>query len=268
MIGLFDSGIGGLAILREVRRLLPEADLTYVADQGNAPYGERSLDEVRRLADRVAGYLIEHGADPVVVACNTASAAALRQLRASHPGTPFVGMEPAVKPAAAATSSGVVGVLATEATFQGELFADLMARHGNGVTVLTRACPGLAARVENHPADDPATIRLLTGFSTPLVEAGADAVVLGCTHYSFLSGALVTALGPGVAILDPAAAVARQVARLAPGGGSGTTRYLTTADPDRFTAQVAALLDEQVAAEHLDPSKRWVTPEAAATVGA
>lgn len=252
MIGIFDSGVGGLAILREVRTLLPRADLLYVADQRHAPYGERSLAEVRQLTGCIAGYLIGAGAEPVVVACNTASAAALRHLREAHPEAAFVGMEPAVKPAAAATGRGVVGVLATEATFQGELFADLLERHGNGVTVLTRACPGLAERIEDHPADDPETLRLLIGYAAPLVADGADALVLGCTHYSFLGEALGAALGPEVAILDPAAAVARQVARLAPDAGSGTTRYLTTGDPARFAGQVARLLGIEIEAEALD----------------
>jgi glutamate racemase len=254
VIGVFDSGIGGLSVLREVRRLLPAADLAYLADQARAPYGERSLEEVRSFAEGITDHLISLGSLPVVIACNTASAAALRHLRARRPDRPFVGMEPAVKPAATLTSRGVIGVLATQATFQGELFADLVARYGDGVTVLTRACPGVAARVEAAP-DDPATADLLAGFARPLVEEGADVLVLGCTHYSFLADALAASFGPGVTIVDPAEAVARQVARVAAeagtGVGGGQTTYLTTGDPARLESQVALLLSEQVEARRI-----------------
>ncbi|MFH1330726.1 MAG: glutamate racemase [Actinomycetota bacterium] len=255
MIGVFDSGVGGLSVLREVRRLLPAADLLYLADQARAPYGERSLQEVQDYAAAIAGYLISRGAAPVVVACNTASAAALRQLRDHRPEVPFVGMEPAVKPAATLTSTGKVGVLATQATFQGELFADLVARYGNGVEVLTRACPGLAALVEEVPPNDPGAADLLAGHALSLVAEGADVLVLGCTHYSFLQEALADRLGPEVVIVNPAEAVARQVARVAAEAGTdtgaGTTTYLTTGDPARFAAQVALLLGEHVETERV-----------------
>ncbi|MBN2112651.1 MAG: glutamate racemase [Acidimicrobiia bacterium] len=253
MIGVFDSGVGGLSVLREMRRLLPQADLVYLADQARAPYGERSLQEVRDFSEAIARYLISRGSAPVVVACNTASAAALRGLREQWPGVPFVGMEPAVKPAATLTSSGKVGVLATQATFQGELFADLMARYGNGVEVLTAACPGLAALIEDVPPDDPAAADRLTGHALPLVAAGADVLVLGCTHYSFLQNALAERVGPGVTIVDPAEAVARRVAAVAEeagtADGSGTTTYLTTGDPVRFARQIEVLLSERVSPE-------------------
>jgi glutamate racemase len=252
VIGVFDSGVGGLSVLREVRRLLPAADLVYLADQARAPYGERSLAQVRQYSEEIAAFLISLGAAPVVAACNTASAAALRHLRECWPEVPFVGMEPAVKPAATLTTSGVVGVLATQATFQGELFADLVARYGEGVRVLTRACPGLAARIEEVAPDDPDASEVLAGHARPLVEQGADVLVLGCTHYSFLQGGLAERVGPRVTIVDPAEAVARQVARVAEetgtGAGGGTTRYLTTGDPGRLSAQVQRLLGERVEA--------------------
>jgi glutamate racemase len=256
VIGVFDSGVGGLSVLREIRRLLPAADLVYLADQARAPYGERSLEEVRSFAEGVAGHLISRRSMPVVVACNTASAAALRHLRTRWPESVFVGMEPAVKPAATLTSTGVVGVLATQATFQGELFADLVARYGEDVEVLTRACPGVAARVEEATPQDPATVDLLAGFALPLVEQGADVLVLGCTHYSFLKESLAARVGPGVAIVDPAGAVARQVARVATEAGTvigaGATTYLTTGDPKRLAAQVALLLGETVQTGHVE----------------
>ena len=255
MIGVFDSGVGGLSVLREIRRLLPAADLTYLADQARAPYGERSLQEVRDFSESIAAFLISRGAVPVVIACNTASAAALRQLRDRWPAVPFVGMEPAVKPATILTSTGRVGVLATRATFQGELFADLVARYGNGVEVLTAACPGLAALIEEVPPNDPGAADRLAAFALPLVAAGADVLVLGCTHYSFLQDALAERVGPGIAIVNPAEAVARRVAAVAEEAGTargaGSTTWLTTGEPGRFSAQVALLLGDQVEADRV-----------------
>jgi len=255
MIGVFDSGVGGLSVLREIRRLLPAADLVYLADQARSPYGERSLQEVRDFSEAIAGYLISRGAAPVVIACNTASAAALRGLREQWPAVPFVGMEPAVKPAATLTSRGKVGVLATQATFQGELFADLVARYGNGVEVLAAACPGLAALIEDVPPNDPAAADRLAAFALPLVAEGADVLVLGCTHYSFLQEALAQRVGPGVAIVNPAEAVARRVAAVAEEAGTATgggiTTYLTTGDPARLAAQVKLLLGERVETERV-----------------
>jgi glutamate racemase len=182
----------------------------------------------------------------VVVACNTASAAALAGLRAAHPGTTFVGMEPAVKPAAAATRSGVVGILATPATFQAEVLGQLVGRFAEEVEVIPHPCPGWADLVEEHGADaDPDTI---AAHVRPLLERGADTLVLACTHYSFIAGRIAAAAGPGVTIVDPAGAVARQVARVAAGAGSGSTAYLTTGDPDRFAGQIRRLLGIQAAA--------------------
>lgn len=249
MIGLFDSGVGGLAVLREVRRLLPEADLIYLADQANAPYGRKSLDEVRECADDATRRLIERGAETVVVACNTASAAALGRLRRAHPGIGFVGMEPAVKPAAATTRTGVVAVLATPTTFDATVFDDLVGRFGEGIDVIAHPCPGWALAVEDGwPEGALETVR---AHLAPLVEAGADTLVIACTHYSFLDQVILEACGPGVAVIDPAPAVARQVARVADGGGSGTTTYLTTGDPQRFAEQVARLLGEVVSADRI-----------------
>jgi len=246
VIGVFDSGVGGLSVLREIRSLLPAADLTYLADQARAPYGERSLLAVRGYAGEAAGHLIGLGSAPVVVACNTASAAALRHLRLRWEAVLFVGMEPAVKPAAGLTATGKIGVLATQATFQGELFGDLVARYGNGVEVLTRACPGLAAIIEEVPPDDPGAADHLAGHALPLVDAGADVIVLGCTHYAFLEDALALRLGPGVTVVNPARAVAQRVAAVAADSGTdeggGTTTYLTTGDPARFVAQLQRLL--------------------------
>ena len=239
-IGIFDSGVGGLGILSEVRALLPESDLVYVADQAYAPYGERGLTMVRERAFAVSDYLIDAGATIVVVACNSASAAALHELRERFPSVSFVGMEPAVKPAVGATQRGTIGVLATEATFQGELFSSVVDRHARGVSVVARACPGLAAAIEDgDDVDD-----LVRRFTADVVGRGADTIVLGCTHYSFVADRIQAVAGDGVSVIDPAPAVARQVARVRSdheGTGSGATRYLTTGDPDRFASQIERL---------------------------
>jgi glutamate racemase len=235
MIGLFDSGMGGLSILLEIRRLLPSADLVYLADQGNAPYGDKTLDDVRRLAEQCTSHLLAAGADIVVVACNTASAAALHHLRALHPGVPFVGMEPAIKPAAAITRGGVIGVLATAATFQGELFGSLIGRFGGNVQIVAKACRGWADLVERAELTGPRAEGLIADHLDPVLAAGADTLVLGCTHYPFLRSLISDRAGPQVAIVDPAPAVARQVA-LIHNGRSGTDQMSrlevqTTANP-------------------------------------
>jgi glutamate racemase len=239
MIALFDSGVGGLSVLREVRELLPSADLLYVADQAHAPYGERSLGAVRARAERIVEYARREGATTVVVACNTASAAALHHLRGRHPDLPIVGMEPAVKPAAAGTTSGIVAILATPATFQTDVVAGLRERFAAGVEVLSRPCPGLATAIEKGTV----TTDGVAGHVRPLVAAGADTIVIGCTHYSFVVAEIAAAAGAGVEIIDPAPAVARQVARVAVAPeGDGSIRYVTTGDPAPFARQIRRLL--------------------------
>jgi len=244
-IGVFDSGVGGLGVLREIRSLLPGADLVYVADQAFAPYGERGLGAVRARAFAISDYLIDAGSSTVVVACNSASAAALHELRERFPSTSFVGMEPAVKPAAGVTRRGTIGVLATEATFQGELFASVVDRHGRGVSVVARACPGLAAAIEDGGDFD----GLVNRYTEDVIGRGADTIVLGCTHYSFAADLIRAAAGPGVEVIDPAPAVARQTVRMRGDRAetaSGATRYLTTGNAGRFAAQIERLMGERV----------------------
>jgi glutamate racemase len=213
-IGVFDSGVGGLSVWREIARQLPHEDTLYLADQAHVPYGSRQLAEVREFSGRITRFLLDQGAKVIVIACNTASAAALHALRRTFPDVPFVGMEPAVKPAVERTRNGVVGVIATRATFQGELFASLVQRYADDVRVLTQVCPGLVAVVEAGRLDTPETEALLRQCLTPLIEAGADQLVLGCTHYPFLRPSIERMVGAGVAVIDPAPAVARQVRRV------------------------------------------------------
>ncbi|MDX2342918.1 MAG: glutamate racemase [Acidimicrobiia bacterium] len=244
-VGIFDSGVGGLSVLAEFRRLAPEHPVIYLADQAWAPYGERSLDEVRDRSVMIARDLINSGCELVVVACNSASAAALHHLRGVFPETQFVGMEPAVKPAASQSERGVIGVLATNATFQGELYSSVVDRHGNGAQIVEQACPGLADAVERLGVDATETLRLVERYVAPLRDAGVDTLVLGCTHYPFLLDAVEDVAGPGVTVIDPAPAVARQTMRLLgdPEMG-GNTVFLTTGDAGVFAAQIRTLLDE------------------------
>jgi glutamate racemase len=246
-IGIFDSGVGGLGVLTEVRRRLPAVALVYVADQAYAPYGERELASVRERAFAIAGFMIDRGATTVVVACNSASAAALHELREAFPTVAFVGMEPAVKTAAGTTKRGTIGVLATEATFQGALFASVVDRHARGVAVVARACPGLASAIE----DGVDAGSLIDRYTADVIGRGADTIVLGCTHYSFVADRIREAVGDGVQVIDPAPAVARQVERVTDrrdDHGEGTTTYLTTGDPERFTAQIERLIGVREAA--------------------
>lgn len=248
-VAIFDSGVGGLSVWREVVRQLPGEDTIYLADQAHVPYGSRSLEEVRIFSEAAARFLIEKGAQVIVLACNTASAAALHYLRRTFPSVSFVGMEPALKPAVERTRNGTVGVIATRATFQGELFSSLIARYANGVRVLTRVCPGLVEAVEAGELDTPATEELLRQCLTPLLEAGIDQLVLGCTHYPFLRPVIERIVGEDVAILDPAPAVARQTWRvlaqrrdLASPDGCGSHIFYTSGDKETFTAQLRLLL--------------------------
>ncbi len=213
-IGVFDSGVGGLTVLRAIHQLLPDEQLLYLADQSHVPYGPRKLEEVRHFSEAITRFLLDQGARLVVVACNTASAASLKHLRTVFPHVPFVGMEPAVKPAAEHTHSGVVGVLATPATFQGELYASVVERFGNGVKLLQHTCPGLVAQIERGALDAPETRRILEEALQPMLEQGIDTVVLGCTHYPLVIPLIQQIVGPAVRVIDPAPAVARQVQRL------------------------------------------------------
>jgi glutamate racemase len=258
-VGLFDSGVGGLSVWREVIRQLPYADLIYVADQAHCPYGARSLREIRALARGITAFHVEQGADAVVLACNTASAAALRDLRARF-ALPIVGMEPAVKPAVAQTKTGHVGVIATEVTFQGTLFASLLERFAQDVTVHTQACPGLVECVEAGALDDRGTVDLLGRLLRPLLDADVDTLVLGCTHYPFLRRAIARVVGPSVTIIDPAPAVARQTARVLARARPGVPRerqggrtLYTSGDAAHLRQAVARLLGSSGAIS----SVRW-----------
>ena len=209
-IGVFDSGLGGLSVLKEIHQRMPSASLAYVADSAWVPYGPRGDEFIRQRARALSLFLIEHGADIIVIACNTATAAAAPALRESMQ-VPIVAMEPAVKPATAATRSGTVGVLATVGTLQSARFAALLDQFGGDIQVLTRACPGLVEQVEAAELDSPRTRLLVRQYVEPLVQGGADTIVLGCTHFSFLRPVIQQVAGPTVRLIDTGEAVARRV---------------------------------------------------------
>lgn len=203
-IAVFDSGIGGIGVLGHIRNRAPWADIIYLADHAFGAYGERSLDDVRARTKLIAEFLRSAGVEMVVVACNSASAAALGHLRETVPDVVFVGMEPAVKPAAERTASGTIAVLATDATFQGDLFKDLVGRFAGDVSIIEQACPGLAYAIEHgEPVDD-----LLDTYLGPIASSAADVVVLGCTHYPLIEDQIAARLPENVTIIDPAPAVA------------------------------------------------------------
>ena len=213
-IGIFDSGVGGLSVWREIRRQLPYEDTRYVADQTHIPYGPRRVAEIRTFARGITKFLVGQQCKVIVVACNTASGAALHALRAQFPDIPFVGMEPAVKPAAEHTKTGMIGVIATPTTFQGDLFRDLVSRFGTRVKIHEQTCPGLVELVESGKADSPTAERTTRRCVEPLLEKDIDQLVLGCTHYPFLYDTIRRIVGPDITIIDPSPAIARQVKRV------------------------------------------------------
>lgn len=250
-VGIFDSGVGGLSVLRAIRQLMPEEPALYFGDQGHVPYGPRPLEQVRDFSETITRFLLDQGAKLIVVACNTASAAALHYLRDKFPQAPFVGMEPAVKPAAEHTRSGLVGVLATPATFQGALYASVVERFANGVTVLQDTCPGLVGRIESGDLKGPATRAILETALHPMLESGIDTIVLGCTHYPFVIPMIEKIAGENVRVIDPAPAIARQTKRLLEAGGikrlagqPGVIRFFTSGKPAALSSLLPELLGE------------------------
>ena len=221
MIGIFDSGLGGLTVAGHIRRLAPTADLLYVGDRARAPYGPKSAAEVLEYSSEITRRLLDRGAGVIVVACNTASAAALHPLRAAFPDVPFVGMEPAVKPAAHLSATGVVGVVATAGTLDGPLYESVVERFGTGVEIVSAACPDWVERVEAGLIDAPETIESVARCLEPLIERRADRIVLGCTHFPLLERPIRAALAGRAEIVDPGPAVAKQTLRIAEPLGVG-----------------------------------------------
>ncbi|WP_434655706.1 glutamate racemase [Pseudomonas sp. R3-56] len=236
-VGVFDSGVGGLSVLGEIRRLLPNESLLYVGDCGHIPYGEKSPEFIRQRCALIADFFQREGAKALVVACNTATVAGVAELRRDYPDWPIVGMEPAVKPAAAATRSGIVGVLATTGTLQSAKFAALLDRFATDVRVITQPCPGLVELIEAGDLHSSALHQLLQGYVNPLLAAGCDTLILGCTHYPFLKPLLKQMIPAHISLIDTGAAVARQLQRLLAerallaDGPASETQFWSSADP-------------------------------------
>ncbi len=268
-VGVFDSGVGGLSVLREIRHRLPAETLYYVADSGHAPYGDKTPAYVQARAEYIIDWLAQQGCKAVVVACNTVTGLSIQPLRERFTWLPIVAIEPAVKPAAQQTDSGVVGVLATRNTVQSAGLARLIAQHAHGVKVLPQACPGWVERVERGELDGPDTEAAVAEQVRPLLHAGADTLVLGCTHYPFLRATIERVAGPGVKVLDPAAAVARELERrlqalhlTAPkpqatdAPSAGTERFWTSGDLSQGQRVMQTLWQRPVTAHPLpEPSQ-------------
>jgi glutamate racemase len=256
-IGVFDSGIGGLSVLRDIRRALPREDLLYIADSGNVPYGSKSPTFIRNRSRLLTEFLLEKHAKALVIACNTATAAAASFLRSRY-ATPIVAMEPAVKPAMAATRSGVIGVLATVGTLSSARFAALLERFGNGVQIIVQPCPGLVERVEAGDLDGNATRELVEKYTAPFRSAGADVIVLGCTHYPFLRPLIASVVGSQVTLIDTGSAVARQLYRVLKANqllntkqSAGMEKFWTTGDLDSGRRVITCLWDRPVEVEKI-----------------
>jgi len=247
-LGVFDSGVGGLSVLRALHRAAPQVPMIYLADSANAPYGERGSDFVVQRSLRIASHLIEQGAAGLVVACNTATAAAVQQLRARWPALPIIGVEPGLKPAVAATRNGRIGVLATTGTLASDKYQRLLRAQPEGICVVPRACPGLARLIEQGDLRSVELLDAVEQHCAPLRAAEVDTVVLGCTHYAFVHDAIQAAMGPQVRIVDTADAVARHALerlahRFTPSAAEPSIRLLTTGSAMSLKSIAAAWLD-------------------------
>jgi glutamate racemase len=248
-IGVFDSGVGGLSVLRAIRVALPHEHLVYVADSGHAPYGDQSEAHITQRTLTVGSWLAEQGVKGITIACNTATVVAAKTLR-EQTHLPVVAIEPAIKPAVALTRSGVVGVLATRQTVQSASVARLVDLYGADKRILLQGCPGLVEQVERADLHSAETENLLRQFIAPLIEQGADTLVLGCTHYPFLRDTIQRVAGEGVTLLDPAEAVARELARRLAESGSlssasqqGHVQFFTSGDVAQAQAVMSHLWD-------------------------
>lgn len=256
-VGVFDSGVGGLSVLHHIRQILPNERLIYVADSGHVPYGDKSPEYIEARSLALTRYLLSQGADAIVIACNTATAAAAQSLRVKYAKVPIIGMEPAVKPAVAATQSGVVGVLATVGTIESARFAALLEKYAGDVKIVTQGCPGLVEQVERGHLTDAETRKLIERFTAPLLAQGADTIILGCTHYAFLAPLIRDVVGADITLVDTGEAVARQVQRRIQielphrSAGVAGVEFFTSGDAEQASSIMSVLWGEAVSALQL-----------------
>ncbi len=243
-IGILDSGVGGLSVLREIRRLLPDIDIHYLGDSAWCPYGSKSPEQIRQRVGQIVDYLLELDVELIVIACNSATIHAVEWLRTVYP-QPFVGMEPGVKPACSLTQTGVIGVLATEASIAGEKFLRLVDSTAQGVNVITQPCSKFVELVEAGRLEGEDVAAAIAEYTEPILSRDGDVLVLGCTHYPFLKPAIVSAVPETVQIVDTGEAVARRVQDLLPDeSGQGSLVIETTADRDGMERLVEKLVPE------------------------
>jgi glutamate racemase len=259
-VGIFDSGVGGLSVLRDIRTVLPNESVYYVADSANAPWGDKPPGFVRDRGLKIAEFLVRHGVKAIVIGSNTGTAGSAEALRSALT-IPVVAMEPGIKPAAAATRSGVVGAIVTATMSDSDRMASLLDRFGHGVKVIAQPAPGLVEHVEVADLDSAELRGLVERYVRPLIEAGADTIVLGSTHYVFLKEIVAEVAGPDVKLVDTGVAVARQLKRVldehglaAPAGARAAERFWTSGEPEAAERAMSALLHRQVRVEKLPDS--------------
>jgi glutamate racemase len=255
-IGIFDSGVGGLSVLREIRAALPAESIDYVADSANAPWGDKPPGFVRDRGLAIARFLVGEGVKAIVIGSNTGTAGSAEALRSAL-SIPVVGIEPGIKPAVTATKSGVVGAIVPAAVSESDRLASLLDRFGGDVKVIIQPVPGLVEHIEEADLDSPELRRMVEGYVRPMLDAGADAIVLGSTHYVFLKPLLAEIAGRHVSLIETGAAVARQLARvlderdLRAGGADAKERFWTSGDPARSERVISALLGRHVKVDKL-----------------
>ena len=246
MIGILDSGVGGLSVLREVKSLLPDHDITYIGDNSWCPYGSKSYEEICARTFALTEKLIALGAEVIVIACNSATIAAIEALRAHFPIS-FIGMEPGVKPAAKHTKTGTIGVLATQASLRGDKFHHLIAEHAKDLRVITQPCPSFVELIEQGTLAGPQVESAITEYTSTMINAEADVIILGCSHYPFLRPALAQQLPENIHFIDTGAAIARRVSEqnLRP-SATPNLQVLTTGDPAHFQNIASQLVPELI----------------------
>ncbi|MES9978729.1 MAG: glutamate racemase, partial [Candidatus Thiodiazotropha sp. 6PLUC5] len=247
-IGIFDSGIGGLSVLKHIRALLPHEDLKYVSDRAHLPYGNKDNDFILQRSRYITQFLVEQNVKAIVIACNTATAAAVKYLRENFP-IPIIGMEPGVKPAIEQSQSGMIGVLATQGTLSSHKFQTLLQQHANGSNIVICPCQGWVEAIELNGHDHQITHKLVAQGLQPILESGVDTLVLGCTHYPFLRKAIENIAGSEISIIDTGEAVAKQLYRrlvdldlLSQTTSPGTEDYWCSAPPQETQTMIERLL--------------------------